>query len=42
MSSMIIIKLCQQEFLESLKVLLGGLIQLLKFGCKIDKRLQNN
>jgi len=41
MSSMIIIKLCQQEFLESLKVL-GGLIQLLKFGGKIDRRLQND
>jgi hypothetical protein len=38
---MIIIKLCQQESLESLKVL-DGLIQLLKFGRKIDRRLQNN
>jgi hypothetical protein len=41
MSSMIIIKLCQQEFKKSLKVL-GGLTKLLRFGGKIDRRLQNN
>jgi hypothetical protein len=41
MSSMIIIKLFQQEFLESLKVL-GGLTKLLRFGSKIDRILQNN
>lgn len=41
MSSMIIIKLCQQCFLESLKVL-SGLIKLLRFGGKFERRLQNN
>jgi len=41
MSLMIIIKLFQQEFLESLKVL-SCLTKLLRFGGKIDRRLQNN